>query len=228
MVGDTMAQDFAKAFYSTKEWISLRFNLIQERGPICQHCGKIMIDTAKLIGHHKVHLTPQNINDVNITLNPEKIELTCTECHSKEPGHFAGSRKHEIYLVYGAPCSGKLSMVNQLVERGDMILDLDKIFECISGMPLYDKPDNLRFNVFALRDKMIDMVKTRYGKWHNAYIVGGYPAKIERERLARELGAELIYCESTKEECYSHALLCDANRKEWQPWIDKWFELYQE
>jgi len=34
-----------------------------------------------------------------------------------------------------------------------MILDIDKLYECISGQSLYDKPNNLRFNVFALRDK---------------------------------------------------------------------------
>ena len=104
-----------------------------------------------------------------------------------------------------------------------MILDIDKLYEAISGMPLNDKPDNLRFNVFALRDKMLDMIKTRYGQWHDAFVIGGYPNKAERERLARELGAELIFCEATREECRLRAF---ERGGDWPKFVDKWFEEY--
>lgn len=227
MVGDAMAQNFATKLYTSKEWITLRRNLIIERGPICENCGKVMIDTSKLIGHHKEKLTPQNIHDVNITLNPKNIELICHLCHNQEPGHFLGSKQHTIYLVYGAPCSGKTTLVNQMVKRGDMIMDMDKIFECISGMPLYDKPDNLKYNVFVLRDKIIDMAKTRYGKWYDMYIMGGYPNKQERESLARSLGAELLYCKCTYKECVQRAVE-STKGVEWIRYIDKWFSEYIE
>jgi hypothetical protein len=71
-------------------------------------------------------------------------------------------------------------------------------YEYICGQSLYDKPSNLRCNIFSLRDKMLDVVKKRYGDWY-----WGYPNKQERERLAREreLGADPIYIASTKEEC---------------------------
>jgi len=220
-----MAQDFARKLYTSREWIELRRNLIIERGPICQQCNTLMLDTSKLIGHHTERLTPQNVNDPNVALNPKKIELVCLTCHNKEPGHFAGQGRRSVYLVYGAPCSGKSSIVNQLAERGDMILDIDKLFECISGMPLYDKPDNLRFNVFVLRDKMLDMIKTRYGKWHDAYVLGTYPNKAERDRLALELGAEVIYCEATKEEC--DATMRMRQLVGYERYIDRWFTEYQ-
>lgn len=215
-----MAQDFAKKLYCSKVWQDFRFNLILERGPKCQRCGKIMLDTSKLIGHHKIILTAQNINDPNITLNKKNVELICFDCHNKEHRRY-GSR-HNVYIVYGSPLSGKTTLVNQLASFGDMILDIDKLYECISGQALYDKPNNLRFNVFALRDKMLDMIKTRYGDWYDAYVIGGYPNKHERGRLAKELGAELIYVESTKEECYARAA-SDHNKKSWEPYIGKWW-----
>jgi len=220
-----MAQPFAKKLYTSKAWIELRRNLIIERGPICQQCNTLVIDTSKLIGHHTERLTPQNVNDPNVALNLKKIELVCLTCHNREPGHFAGQASRSVYLVYGAPCSGKASMVNQLAERGDLILDIDKLFECVSGMPLYDKPDNLRFNVFALRDKMLDMVKTRYGKWHDAYVIGTYPNKAERDRLALELGAEVIYCEATREECCAN--MRTRQLVGYERYIDRWFAEYQ-
>ena len=222
-----MAQSFARRLYTSKAWIDLRFNLIIERGPICQRCNKVMVDTSKLIGHHSVTLTPQNINDINITLNPKMIELICFDCHNAEHKRY-GYNRHDVFIVYGSPLAGKTTLVNQLSQYGDMILDLDKLYECISGQSLYDKPNNLRFNVFALRDKMIDMIKTRYGEWHDAYIIGGYPNKFERERLAKELGAELIYSEATKEECFNRAIALQAVKNDWIKYVDKWWAEYIE
>ena len=52
--------------------------------------------------------------------------------------------------------------------------------------------------MFFLKDK----IKTRYGYLYDCYIVIGVVNKQERERLAaREVGGQLIYVESTKEEC---------------------------
>lgn len=220
--GDIMAENFARMFYASKEWRALRRNLIIERGNICACCGKVIANTSLLIGHHKISLTRENIFDCNITLNPQNIEIICFDCHNKEHRRY-GSNGHDVYIVYGSPLSGKGALVNQLFVRGDLILDIDKIYQSISGMGLYDKPNNLRFNVFAIRDKIIDMIKTRYGNWNNAYIIGGYPNKEERERLARELGAEVIYCEATKEECYKRALKHGRYSDEWIKYIDKWW-----
>lgn len=38
--------------------------------------------------HHKIPLTPNNINDVNVTLNPENLIYLCKECHNKEHDRF--------------------------------------------------------------------------------------------------------------------------------------------
>jgi hypothetical protein len=218
-----MAQSFAKKLYASKVWIDLRQCLIMERGPVCQKCGRIMADTSKLIGHHTIALTASNVNDPNIAFNPDNIQLLCKPCHDLEPGHFNSSRHREVYLVYGPPCSGKMALVNQMAERGDIIYDIDRVFECISGRPLYDKPDNLRFNAFAIRDKMLDMLKTRYGQWYSAFVVGTYPNKAERERVATDLGAELLYCNATREQCYA-TMQQRQLPTSYAEYIDRWFE----
>lgn len=220
-----MARDFAHKLYTSKAWGELRRNLIIERGPVCQECGSLIADSSKLVGHHTIMLSPDNINDPNVALNPAFIRLLCTWCHNAEPGHFLDQNTHSVFIVYGSPMSGKTTLVNQLARYGDMILDIDKIYEAISGMPLYDKPENLRFNVFRIRDLMIDMVKTRFGKWRDAYVVTGGAIKAERERLAKELGGELIYVESTKEECMSR-VANSGKSKDWYKYIDKWWSEY--
>ena len=92
------------------------------------------------------------------------------------------------------------------MKHGDIVLDIDALWQAITFQDEYVKPNNCRFNVFKLRDELLDQIKTRYGKWNDAYIIGGYPDKYERERLAQSIGAELIYCESTKEECIARAI----------------------
>jgi hypothetical protein len=225
-----MSQGILKQFYTSGPWVQLRDNLVIERKATCNRCKKIFADTSKLVGHHTVELTEKNLNDVNISLNKDLIEIICCYCHNKEHRRF-GYNKKNVYIVYGAPLSGKAALVNQLSQHGDLILDIDKIYECISGQELYTKPNNLRFNVFGIRDKILDMIKTRFGNWCDAYIIGGYPHKYEREKLSNELRAELIFCDSTKEECFkrldSDKQRC-YNKGEWRGYIEKWFEEYTE
>ena len=220
-----MAESWAIKLYTSSKWIALRKALIQERGPICQHCRKIVTDTSKLIAHHKHELTPANINDANIALNPDNIQLICHDCHNIEHDRFGRGERH-IYLVYGSPCSGKSTLVEQMRNRGDLIVDMDMIYVGISGCELYDKPDNIRTNAFRVRDVLIDNIKTRYGHWNKAFIVGGYPHKQERDELAMKLGAEQIYCNATQEECMARAKERGVFAREWEKYIKKWWNEY--
>ena len=74
-----MAQEWAKSLYSSLAWHKCRDSFYISRNGLCERCGE-----AGLIVHHKVWLTPSNINDPSITLNWDNLELLCNECHSKE------------------------------------------------------------------------------------------------------------------------------------------------
>ena len=210
----------------------MRCTLIVERGCVCEECGKVIEDTSRLIGHHMVELTLDTINDPSISLNPKFIKLVCDKCHNtKEHTRFAKvNRTKKVYLIYGSPLSGKTTLARQLMERGDIAVDIDRIYEAVTLLPAYDKPNNIRFNVFAIKNLLLDQIKTRYGKWYSAYIIGGYPEKTERERLRDELSAELIYCECTKQDCLA-ALYKDKSRTrvidQWKKYIDDWWERFQ-
>lgn len=217
-------------FYASAKWRNFRSALILERGTRCEHCQEIIIRPIDIIGHHKVELTPENVQDTLISLNPHNVELVCYDCHNVEHNRF-GHKKQSVYLVYGAPLSGKSTHVRQQMRRGDIIVDMDRLYEALSGLPSYDKPDNLFNNVIGVHKHLIDNVKTRFGKWHHSWIVGGYADRHKRKRLAEELGAELVFCSATIEECMSR-LEQDEDRRcrkdEWKGYIHKWFEQYQE
>lgn len=218
-----------KNFYASDKWINFRLLLISQRGNKCERCRKIVTKSINIIGHHKEELTPENVGDYNVSLNPDKVELVCRTCHDEEHNRFGHKVKHNVYLVYGAPLSGKKTFVNQSITRGDMVIDIDRLYEAVSMLPSYDKPNNLFSNVINIHNALIDNVKTRYGKWNDCYLVGGYADKYKREKMANDLGAELIFCDTSKEECLNR-LSIDEERKyrrdEWRGFIEKWFDSY--
>ncbi|KMJ56446.1 HNH endonuclease [Bacillus sp. LL01] len=74
-----MAHDYAKAFYTSKEWISCRIGFMQSKNYVCERCGGIAT-----ICHHKEYITPDNISDPTITLNWMNLEALCQTCHNLE------------------------------------------------------------------------------------------------------------------------------------------------
>jgi len=215
--------DKRHAFYTSKAWRSLSYSLKVAASGQCVRCGKTVLDFGQLIGHHMVELTDDNIDDPNISLDPGKIEIICQTCHNLEHARFGG--KQQVYIVYGSPLSGKTTLVKDLMRHGDIVLDIDEIWRAITYQLGYIKPDNVRFNIFKLRDAMLDQIKTRYGNWYNAYIVGGYPDKYDRERAAQELGAELIYCDSTRADCLDRVALAGRPDR-WITYVNDWWDKY--
>ena len=117
---------------------------------------------------------------------------------------------------------GKSTWVNNMATKDDLIVDIDKIWECISFCDKYNKPNKLQQNAFEVRNSLLEQVKMRVGNWQNAFVVGTYPMKMERQRLADRLGAELVLIDCNKEVCLSR-----AKNIYWKQYIEEWFENYQ-
>lgn len=226
-------------FYRTDEWERLISVLALERADaqgdiICEHCGKPIVAKYDRIGHHKKHLTLSNVNDANVSLNPDNIAFVHHRCHNEIHERFGfgkpqAPRLKKVYLVHGSPCSGKTTYVGSVAGPGDMVLDMDAIWMCISAhggnaCGVEDmhaaRDDRLRANAFRVRDCILDMVKTRFGSWNNAYIIGGYPRSAERERIANLYGAEMIHIDTPEEICLQRA---SQRPKEWAGYVrDYW------
>lgn len=214
-------------FYKSKEWLSLLEILKLERVNsddelICEYCGLPIVKKYDCIGHHKIELNDANVNDYNVSLNDDNIMLIHHKCHNKIHERFSGF-KQRVYIVYGSPCSGKSTWVNEVAYNDDLIVDMDSIWECICTSDRYHKPNRLKSNAFGVRDTLIDMIKTRRGMWRNAYVIGTYPLASDRERLSKLLGAELVFIDESRDTCLSR-----AKNNEWINYINEWFDLYTE
>jgi len=82
-----MAKDFAKKFYRSSAWEKCRASFIISKHGLCERCNC----KAGTIVHHKIYLTPENINDPYITLSFENLELLCSSCHNNEH-----NRKYDV------------------------------------------------------------------------------------------------------------------------------------
>lgn len=220
-----------KNFYKSQEWYDLVSQLKMERVGndgvlLCEYCGRPIIKAYDCIGHHKKELTEANVNDYSVSLNGENIMLVHHRCHNKIHERFGFVKPKQVYLVYGPPLAGKSSWVKENAGPEDIVLDMDNIWQMISVNDRYVKPNRLKSNVFGVRDCILDMIRMRAGNWKNAYIIGGYPLAMDRQRLEQSTGCETIFIYEDKETCLARAEA--SGRADWDKYIEQWFDEYSE
>ena len=221
-------------FYQSKAWVNLmrvlRLERVSADGVLyCEHCGGPITRAYDCIGHHVIELNDRNVDDAGIALNPDNIMLVHHRCHNKIHNKLAyGESVRRVYLVYGSPCAGKSSFVRDNMDAGDLVVDVDSIWQCISGCDRYVKPGRLNSNVFVLRDTLIEQVRYRTGKWLNAWVIGGYPLTGERERLVKSLGAREIFIDTSRDECIKRLIENPQGRdvEAWTKYIFDWWEKF--
>lgn len=218
-------------FYVSDAWRHFVEKLRLERtnadgNLICAHCGLPILRKYDCIGHHKIALTDDNVNDVMVSLNPENVELIHFRCHNAIHHRFDGVSMRawqSVYLVYGAPCSGKTTWVKENADIDDLIVDIDALWGAVCLGGKYDKRNRLKDNVFGLRDLLLDHIRMHVGMWKAAFVIGGYPLRTDRDRLCTMLRAQPILIDTPKEVCMAR-----AEDDRWKAYINDWFEAYVE
>lgn len=71
-----MSRPFARKFYRSKEWKKIREYIFNKYHGLCDKCTKPGEEV-----HHKVWLSPKNIEDAEITLGEDNLVLLCRDCH---------------------------------------------------------------------------------------------------------------------------------------------------
>lgn len=102
-----MAQEFAQTFYNSVEWKTCREEYKRVKRYLCENCLNNGILTPGEIVHHIIKITPNNVNDPNVTLNFDNLRLVCRKCHADE--HNQRQRRFKI-LEDGTVVTGYLSM----------------------------------------------------------------------------------------------------------------------
>ena len=217
------------SFYRSKRWAAFRDYLIDKRtnkadGFVYDEAtGKPIVKAYDIILHHTIVLTESNVNDFDISLNEDLIQIVSHATHNMIHERFGSEGTRHVYLVYGAPGAGKSEYVQGIAGHHDLIVNMDDLYECISNNRRYENSKRLAKNVFMLRDCLLDMIRTRNGRFQNAYIIGGYPLASERERMASTLGAEMIYIEKSMDECLMNV---SERPPAYEKYVREWFERF--
>ena len=216
------------SFYRSREWENLRRQITLERvnaegDLICERCKKVIIHPYDAVCHHVQELDESNVHDVMIALNPTNIQVVCHRCHNAIHDRWQGSGgTRHIYIVHGSPCAGKREYVEQSAGKYDLIVDIDRLYEAMStgqnrGM--------VKGNVLSVYRSLIDMVRTRNGKWKSVWIVRTLPYNIDRERLVKEVGGgELIHIDTDHDTCLMRA---KQRGGDWVEWVEEYWSKFQ-
>lgn len=90
-----MARDFARHIYKSKQWERARELCMRLHQGLCARCLARGEYTPAEIVHHKVHLSPENVDNPAVAFAQENLEPLCRRCHALE--------HPEIYGKTGAP-----------------------------------------------------------------------------------------------------------------------------
>ena len=89
-----------KPFYKRKAWKDVRGFVLDRSHGLCERClEKGTVKPADVV-HHVIPLNESNVEDPNISLNPEKCMALCNQCHTEvhqelEIGAMNGRAKEE-------------------------------------------------------------------------------------------------------------------------------------
>lgn len=245
-----MAREFAKKFYHSKEWLKTRDIVFERDKGLCQKCLR---DKGEAVPgeevHHKIWLRPSNINNPDITLNIDNLELLCKDCHigihksaahKKEHhkmicnngvyiGEDGDMHKQKVYIVHGAPGSGKSTFVQDNMQPGDLVVDLDLIKQSLCMSCNKETPDNLYAIAESIREMLYGMIERKEVNAKAIWVIALLPTRQQRKALASRLEAELIHVDEDIETCIERILKDDArpDKEEQMKIIDQYFGYYE-
>lgn len=138
-----------------------------------------------------------------------------------------------INIVCGPPGSGKTTYVLKEKHRGDVIIDLDLLFQAVTGLPMYDRPEALLGFVIDLKRAAIEQAVFFHTKnmISNVWIITGGAKAEDRCEIARYYRADHVYVlNPSTDECVRRISL-DTRRNSklvhWRKIVQKWKREFQ-
>ena len=126
-----------------------------------------------------------------------------------------------VYLVYGSPCSGKSTYINEHLKRGDLVCDVDHIFSAITMQNPHDAELYTHEIACQLANALADIIRDRKGNWKNAYVVSiANTAEKLQEAKERVNADEVVFIDTPYEVCMDRA---KERPFYFQFLIDEWF-----
>lgn len=89
----------ATGFYKSQAWKQTSKDYKRSVGYLCERCMKRGIIATADIVHHRVPLTMETVNDLNLSLNWDNLQALCRKCHGEVHKEIERSRKNRRYTI---------------------------------------------------------------------------------------------------------------------------------
>lgn len=126
-----------------------------------------------------------------------------------------------IYLVVGSPCSGKSTYIREHMKDGDIVCDVDLLYEAIGIREAHDADLYVHETALKLKNTLLDIIRDRDGGWGNAYVVSLANTDEQiKEHMKRINADEVVLIDTPLEICMERA----KDRPQYFKWlIQEWF-----
>lgn len=125
-----------------------------------------------------------------------------------------------VYIVTGAPGSGKSYFVNQHAGEYDIVYDFDRIADALC--PKSGVHGNRRFMMDLLMDirkTVIRILSSGIGEWNNAYFITSSADPVQIRSWLKMMKAEEIHIDTPLDKCIEN-IMADDTRPNKQQQID--------
>ncbi len=113
-----------------------------------------------------------------------------------------GADKQSVFIIDGAPGSGKSTYVQNHRGAGDIVVDLDLLAAALQGEtnphPSYE---TVMDAVISSREAIYSSIQNRKGSWSSAYIITSDPNRGKVEKLAARLGGKVVTMATPESQC---------------------------
>lgn len=130
----------------------------------------------------------------------------------------------KVYLVTGAPGSGKTTYVKQVASKKDLVFDLDSINTALGG-EMHGNNLNVLPVALSMRQAAIEAITNGSGEWENAYFISAASDRKAIDSLCKQLNATEIQMDATPEQCRERIYkdTTRINKAEHINLVDRWF-----
>lgn len=111
-------------------------------------------------------------------------------------------KEKKVYIVHGAPGSGKTTYVQEHRSADDLVVDMDYLCAALNASDaLYEDHESVLGLALKIRECIFGEIESRAGKWENAWVITASADQHEVSNLARRLRGEVVPMNVSRERC---------------------------